>query len=84
MLPILRGSRDTGDLRPKLEGPGPCGSVVGGGDILTAERKEVVDQLSELGLAPLKPAGIVGAWLVLTAIVCKVRQSRTHVPLEGA
>ena len=43
MLSILRGSRDTGDLRPKLEGPGPCGSVVGGGDVLAAERKEVVD-----------------------------------------
>ena len=43
MLPILRGSCNTGDLGPKLESPGPCGSVVGGGDVLAAERKEVVD-----------------------------------------
>jgi hypothetical protein len=43
MLPILRGSRDTGDLGPKRESPGPCGSVLGGGDLLAAERKEVVD-----------------------------------------
>ena len=43
MRPILRGSRDTGDLGPKLEGPGPCGSELGGGDVLAAERKEGVD-----------------------------------------
>ena len=43
MRPILRGSGDTGDLGPKLEGPGACGSVLGGGDVLAAERKEVVD-----------------------------------------
>ena len=42
MLPILRGG-DTSDFRPKLEGSGPCGSVVGGGDVLMVERKEVVD-----------------------------------------
>ena len=42
-MAALCGSRDTGDLRPKLEGPGACGSVFGGGDVLTAERKEVVD-----------------------------------------
>ena len=43
MRPILRGSRDTGDIGPKLESPGPCGSELGGGDVLAAERKEVVD-----------------------------------------
>ena len=29
MLAALRGSRDTGDLGPKLEDPGPCGSEPG-------------------------------------------------------
>ena len=43
MLPALRGRCDTADLGPKLESPGPCGSVFGGGDVLAAERKEVVD-----------------------------------------
>ena len=43
MLPALRGRRDTGDLGPKLESPGPCGSELGGGDVVAAERKEVVD-----------------------------------------
>jgi hypothetical protein len=43
MLPILRGGRGTSDLGPKLESPGPCGSVFGGGDVLAAERKEVVN-----------------------------------------
>ena len=42
MLPALRGRRDTGDLGPKLESPGPCGSKLGGDDVLAAERKEVV------------------------------------------
>ena len=43
MRSILRGSRDNGDLGPKLEGPGACGSELGGGDVLAAERNEVVD-----------------------------------------
>jgi hypothetical protein len=49
MLPILRGSRDTSDLGPKLESPGPCGSVFAGGDVLAAERKEVVDLIMSRG-----------------------------------
>src|SRR5688572_26402903 len=36
MSPALRGRGDTADLGPKLESPGPCGSVVGGGDVLAA------------------------------------------------
>ena len=59
MLLVLRGSRDTGDLGPKLEGPGPCGSIVAGGDVLAAERKEVVDRVMSreepLCLASWKP-----------------------------
>src|SRR4051794_37077963 len=43
MLPALRGRRGTRDRGPKLESPGPCGSVVDGGKVLAAERKEVVD-----------------------------------------
>jgi hypothetical protein len=43
MLPALRGRGDAGDLGPKLESPGACGSVFGGGDVIAAERKEVVD-----------------------------------------
>jgi hypothetical protein len=40
MLPALRGRRDTADLGPKLESPGPGGSVVGGGNVLAVERKK--------------------------------------------
>src|SRR4051794_17570988 len=43
MLPALPGRRGTRDRGPKLESPGPCGSVVDGGKVLAAERKEVVD-----------------------------------------
>ena len=43
LLAALCGSRDTGDLRPKLGGAGACGLVFGGSDVLAAERKEVVD-----------------------------------------
>jgi hypothetical protein len=43
LLSALCGRRDTGDLRPKLEGPGPCGSLVAGGEVIAAEREEVVD-----------------------------------------
>jgi hypothetical protein len=43
MLPALGGRCDTADLGPKLEGPGPGGSVVGGGDVLAVEKEEVVD-----------------------------------------
>src|SRR5215213_10092225 len=43
VLPALRGSRDPGDLGPELERPGPHGSVLGGGDVIAAEREEVVD-----------------------------------------
>jgi hypothetical protein len=43
MLPALHGSRDTGDLGPKREGPGPGDAVLVGGDVIATERKEVVD-----------------------------------------
>ena len=43
MLPALRGGHHTGDFGPKLERPGPHGSVLGGGDVIAAERKKVVD-----------------------------------------
>ena len=44
-LPILRGSRDTADLGPMLESLRPCGSVFGGGNVIAAEMKEVVDRV---------------------------------------
>src|SRR3954452_23643427 len=43
MLPALPGRRGTRDRGPKLESPGPCGSVVDGGKVLAAERKGVVE-----------------------------------------
>ena len=43
MLPALRGSGDTADLGPDLEGSSSGSSIVGGGDVFAAEREEVVD-----------------------------------------
>jgi hypothetical protein len=43
MLPALRGSGDTADLGPHRKGSPPGSSILGGGDVLAAERKEVVD-----------------------------------------
>ena len=43
MLPALRGSGDTTDLGPDLEGSPPSSSIIGGRNVLAAEREEVVD-----------------------------------------
>jgi hypothetical protein len=43
MLPVLRGSCDIADLGPGCEGLPPGSPVFGGGDVITAEIKEVVD-----------------------------------------
>src|SRR5687767_12464138 len=56
LLPILRGSRGTRARGPKLESPGPCGSVVGGGAVLAAERNEVAERVVG-GEEPLRLAG---------------------------
>ena len=48
MRPILRGSRDTGDIGPKLESPGPCGSELGGGDVFAAVADLVGGRLAKL------------------------------------
>ena len=58
MLPALRGRRDTADLGPKLESPGPGGSVVGGGNVLAVEREEVVD----LVVRREEPLGLAGGF----------------------
>ena len=43
MPPALRGSCDTRDFSPDLQGLPPGGAVFGSGDVIAAERKEVVD-----------------------------------------
>jgi hypothetical protein len=43
MLPALRDSCDTDDLSPNFEGSSSGSSIVGGGDVFTAEWEEVVD-----------------------------------------
>src|SRR3712207_4080125 len=43
MMAVSRGNRDAGDLGPDREGLRACGSVLGGGDVIAAEMKEVVD-----------------------------------------
>ena len=43
MLPVLRGSCDIADLGPGCEGSPPGSPVFGGGDVITAEIKEIVD-----------------------------------------
>src|SRR5687768_1567503 len=43
MLPALCGNRDTGDLDPDHESLRADASVLGGGDVIAAEMKEVVD-----------------------------------------
>ena len=39
----LRRSGDAGDLGPNLKGLGPGGSILGGGEAMAAEGREVVD-----------------------------------------
>src|SRR3954465_9994557 len=68
MLPALRGRRGTRDRGPKLESPGPCGSVVDGGKVLAAERKEVVDRNRHL--SPTLPRGL-GLVLLVPASDCR-------------
>ena len=43
-LPILRGSRDAADLGSKLEGPGPCGSMLGRDNVTMDEVEATVDR----------------------------------------
>ena len=43
MLPALRGSGDTADLGPDLEGSSSGSSIVGSREVIAAEREEVVD-----------------------------------------
>src|SRR5687768_16444167 len=43
MLPALRGRCDTADLGPDREGSPPGSSIVGGRDVIAAEKEEVVD-----------------------------------------
>ena len=43
--PRLRGNRGIADLGPGREGLGSSDSVLGGGDVIAAEMKEVVDRV---------------------------------------
>ena len=43
MLPALRGSGDTADLGPDLEGSSSGSSIVGSREVIAAEQEEVVD-----------------------------------------
>jgi hypothetical protein len=45
MLPALHGRRDAGDLRPDHEGLRAGAPVLGGGEVIAAEVKEVVDMV---------------------------------------
>jgi hypothetical protein len=49
MPPALRGSCDTRDFSPDLQGLPPGSAVFGGGDVIAAERKEVVDLIMGSG-----------------------------------
>ena len=43
MLPALRGSCDTADLGPDFKGSSSGSSIVDGGEVIAAEREDVVD-----------------------------------------
>ena len=58
MLPALRSSCDTGDLSPDLQGLPPGGAVLGGGDVIAAESKEVVDLI----MGRKKPLRLAGGF----------------------
>ena len=50
------GSLDASDLGPDGEAVGPCGSVLGGGDVIATEMEEIVDLITG-GEKPLRLAG---------------------------
>jgi hypothetical protein len=58
MPPASRGSGDTADLGPDCEGSPPGSSIVGGGNVLAAEREEVVD----LVMRREEPLGLAGGF----------------------
>ena len=56
MLPALRGSGDTADLGPDLEGSSSGSSIVDGREVIAAKREEVVDLVMRRE-EPLRLAG---------------------------
>ena len=97
MLPALRGSGDTADLGPDLKGSPPGSSIVGGGDVIAAEREDVVDLimgreeplrlaggLEALHLALAPPGRLVRILgPVVEALVPAVLDPGHHLPLRG-